>query len=307
MADNKLAQITAFKGMLNAESVQAQFKNALGKHSDTFTASMVELYSSDPALAKCAPQLVIKECLKAATLQLPINKALGFSYVVVYNNNVKDEKTGQWVSTPTPTFITGYKGLIQLAMRTGQYRTINADVVFEGEMRKGNKLTGEIFLDGEKTSDKIVGYFAHFELLNGFSKTLFMTVEEMASYAKKYSPSVGRNVTVDELIKKANANGAERKMVGWMGNFTDMALKTCMRRLLGKYGYLSVEMQGAMAEEASAEDSAMDNRDKLQQGAATQVVNFDEAEVVDEQTAEVVEPEQPKQAPQAQQQARPAF
>ena len=72
-------------------------------------------------------------------------------------------------------------------MRTGQYRTINADVVYDGELRKVNKLTGEIAFDGERKSDKVIGYFCYFELMNGFSKTLYMTVEQMANHAKRYS------------------------------------------------------------------------------------------------------------------------
>lgn len=87
------------------------------------------------------------------------------------------------------------QGYIQLAMRTGQYRTINADFVYEGEMRKVSKLTGEIALDGEKKSDKIIGYFCYFELLNGFNKTLFVSVEDMAAYALRYSPSFKGNKT----------------------------------------------------------------------------------------------------------------
>lgn len=269
--------------MLKADSVQAQFKNALGKHSDAFVASIVDLFNSDNNLSNCTPQSIVKECLKAATLQLPINKALGFAYILPF---------GQ-----TPTFVIGYKGLIQLAMRTGQYKNINADVVYEGELKKGNKLTGEISLDGEKTSDKIVGYFAHFELLNGFSKTLYMSVEEMARYAKKYSPSVGKSITVDFLIGLANKGTSESRATGWVGNFNDMALKTCTRRLLGKYGFLSVEMINAISTEMDAEDSAMQNREDIQEGAASKDLPIEEAEVVVEQPS--------KQEQKAQ--AAPAF
>ena len=233
--------VDLLKATINAPSVQEQFKNALGEHKDTFVASLIDLYTGDRSLQTCKPSVVIAEALRAATLRLPLNKALGFAYIVVYNNSVK-QADGSWVKVPTPTFIPGYKGYIQLAMRTGQYRTINADVVYEGEVRKVNKLTGEIAFDGEKTSDKIIGYFCYFELLNGFSKTLYVTVEDMAAYAKRYSPSVKKETTVAQLIAKAN-DGIIGKKVGWEGNFNDMALKTVIRRLLSKYGYLSVEMQ----------------------------------------------------------------
>ena len=241
-------QVTALRTMLEAESVQKQFHNALKENKDAFIASVIDLYSGDAALQRCEPKAVLQEALKAAVLKLPINKALGFSYIVVYNNSKRDIN-GQWVKVATPTFLVGYRGLIQMAMRTGQYKTINADAVYKGELRGADKLTGRIDLSGERESDEVVGYFAHFELLNGFTKTLYMSVREMAAYAKKFSPSVKRETTIDQLLNKANAPEAG-KAVGWEGDFTAMALKTVIRRLLGKYGYLSVEMQGAMENEA---------------------------------------------------------
>lgn len=285
--------VDMLKAVINAPSVQDQFKNALGDHKDAFVASLIDLYTGDKSLQTCKPQAIIMEALRAATLRLPINKALGFAYIVVYNNSVK-LPDGTWTKVPTPTFIPGYKGYIQLAMRTGQYRTINADLVYEGELRKVNKLTGEIAFDGEKTSDKVIGYFCYFELLNGFSKTLYMSVEDMAKYAKRYSPSVGKSTTVDMLIAKAN-DGIVAKKVGWEGNFNDMALKTTLRRLLSKYGYLSVEMQSAMANDA--EESEMGSRNSiLAEGANAQVLDISTTEyeevdgtTVDRETGEVIQ------------------
>ena len=253
-------QVTALRTMLEAESVQKQFHNALKENKDAFIASVIDLYSGDAALQRCEPKAVLQEALKAAVLKLPINKALGFSYIVVYNS--KRDINGQWVKVPTPTFLVGYRGLIQMAMRTGQYKTINADAVYKGELRGADKLTGRIDLSGERESDEVVGYFAHFELLNGFTKTLYMSVREMAAYAKKFSPSVKRETTIDQLLNKANAPEAG-KAVGWEGDFTAMALKTVIRRLLGKYGYLSVEMQGAMENEAKVETAATDAREVM--------------------------------------------
>lgn len=292
--------VDLLKATINAPSIQEQFKNALGEHKDTFVASLIDLYTGDKSLQTCKPSAIIIEALRAATLRLPLNKALGFAYIVVYNNSVKvtNEQTGreEWIKVPTPTFIPGYKGYIQLAMRTGQYRTINADVVYEGEVRKVNKLTGEIAFDGEKTSDKIIGYFCYFELLNGFSKTLYVTVEDMAAYAKRHSPSVKKETTVTQLIAKAN-DGIIGKKVGWEGNFNDMALKTVIRRLLSKYGYLSVEMQNAMAHDV--EDEAMSNRNDTLDNAAAQTVDLSatEYEEVDTETGEVKETGSEQAAP----------
>lgn len=278
--------IDLFKSVINAPSVQTQFNNALGEHKDAFVASLIDLFTGDKSLQTCKPQMVIAEALRAATLRLPLNKALGFAYIVVYNNSVKNPD-GSWTKVPTPTFIPGYKGYIQLAMRTGEYRTINADYVYEGELRKVNKLTGEIAFDGEKKSDKIVGYFCYFELLNGFSKTLYVSVEDMAAYAKRYSPSINKNTTIEQLIAKAN-DGIVSKKVGWEGNFNDMALKTTIRKLLSKYGYLSVEMQNAISKDVDEQD-AVSRNDIIEEQANKQTITIDESsyEEVDTETGEI--------------------
>lgn len=284
--------VDILKSMLKADSVQEQFTNALGKHRDAFIASVIDLYTSDKQLQTCKPQDIIAQALKAASMQLPINKALGFAYIVVYNNSVKvqdEHGRDKWIKVPTPTFIPGYKGYIQLAMRTGQYRYINADFVYEGELRTVNRLTGEVALDGERKSDKIVGYFGYIELLNGFSKTLYMSVEEMAKYAKRYAPSLGKGTTVEALIKLANTEQSG-KQVGWLGNFNDMALKTVTRRLLSKYGYLSVEMQGAVADDIAVNEQ---RNDLLAENANSVDFNANEVEfeeIVDKETGEVIQP-----------------
>lgn len=283
--------IDLMKSVINAPSVQEQFKNALGEHKDSFIASLIDLFTGDSSLQTCKPASIIAEALRAATLRLPLNKALGFAYIIVYRNTVKErDAEGRVIErkVPTPTFIPGYKGYIQLAMRTGQYRTINADFVYEGEMRKVSKLTGEIALDGEKVSDKIIGYFCYFELLNGFSKTLFVSVEDMAQYALRYSPSFkgSKKPSADTLIKSAQANNTSYK-VGWDGNFNDMALKTVIRRLLSKYGYLSVEMQNALSKDV--EDAMMSRNDLIIENANTQAIELETAqyEEVDAETGEI--------------------
>ena len=255
--------IDVLKSVMNAPSIQEQFKNALNENSGAFVASVIDLYNSDNSLQRCDPKAVVMEALKAAVLKLPINKALGFAYIVCFNNNVK-QANGSWMKVPTPTFMPGYKGYIQLAMRTGSYRTINADIVYEGEVNKVNKLSGEINFDGEKISDKVIGYFCYFELLNGFKKTFYSTVEEMAKHAKRFSPGLkgDAKVTVESLIKLSNTS-LESSAVGWTGNFSDMALKTTIRHLLSKYGYLSIEMQSMISNDESqtTRDKEIDDTD----------------------------------------------
>lgn len=253
-----------FTKSINSSYVQNQLKQVLGKNAGTFATSLVEVFTNDTQLQKCDQKKVIQEAIKAATLKLPLNKQLGYAYILVFNNWDKTSRK----SVPTPQIVLGYRGYIQLAMRTGQYKNINADVVYEGEMIGRDKLSGAIDLSGDKVSENVVGYFAHFETVNGFSKTLFMSLGEMAGYALKFSPSFKRNAeknplpTVDALCDMANdqaINGPQQGKVGWEGDFNSMAIKTVLRRLLSKYGYLSIEMMSALAED---ESSAVEQRNE---------------------------------------------
>lgn len=252
-AEKQLTSIQKFKSVMQAPSVAEQFQNALGENKEAFVASLIDLFNTDSKLQKCDPNKVVMEALKAAVLKLPINKALGFAYILPFNKNT-EMPNGNWVKVPTPTFIIGYKAYIQMAMRTGQYRTINADIVYEGEVQKVNKLTGEINFDGERSSNKVIGYFAYFELLNGFSKTLYVTIENIAKHAKKYSPSLKyeRSITPESLMRLA---GQDPTGLGWTGDFDSMALKTVLRNLLSKYGFLSIEMQTAITKDTEIIDN----------------------------------------------------
>lgn len=225
--------IDRLKTALNTDSVQTQFNNALKENSPLFIASLIDLCTGDAMLQNCEPKLLIAEALKAATLKLPINKSLGFAYIVAYKNN----------GTPIPTFILGYKGYIQLAMRTGFYRYINTDEVYEGEFVKRDKLTGEVDLTGDKISDKIVGYFAYMELLNGFKKTVYWTKEEVFAHAKKFS------------------KGLDNKKMPWQTEFDEMAKKTVLRNLISKFGYLSVDMIASFETDNEVENKVAEEID----------------------------------------------
>ena len=151
--------IVTFNNKVNGSYVQNQLKSVLGANSGTFATSLVEIFTNDKKLQGCDVNKVVQEAIKAATLKLPLNKQLGYAYLMVFNNWDKETRK----SIPTPTLTIGYRGYIQMAMRTGQYRNINADVVYEGELRGKDKLSGSIDLSGEKTSDRIEGFFAIFE------------------------------------------------------------------------------------------------------------------------------------------------
>ena len=278
--------IDQLKSMLNADTVRAQFENALKENTNQFLASLIEVYSGDAKLQLCDTADIVRTALKAATLGLTINKELGFAYIAAYNCSVKNAD-GTWGKKMMPTFLVGYKGYTQLALRTGQYHIINSDVVYEGEIKSRNKLTGLIEFNDTRTSDRVVGYFAYIKLVSGFEGMVYMTVDEMARYARRYG-NVDPKTTVQQLIDKAN-NDTGSKAVGWEGNFTDMALKTVLRRLLSKRGYLSTEMQTAI----SAED----------------VQNSPEArdETIAAEEVEAIEVEAPQQivAPAAQPEPQP--
>ena len=231
----KALAVKNFKAVLDNSYYQEQLKNVMKENAGTFAASLLELVTSDEKLLACDGRLLMAEAMKAASLHLPLNKQLGYAYIVPYGN--------------TPTMIIGYKGLYQLAIRSGLYKNINADVVYEGEYQGYDKISGELHLDGVKSSNKIVGYFAFLELTNGFRKMMYMSLDDMCSYAKKYSATLRNckmtNQQLEEMAQK-QAESGPGNTVGWYGNFNDMATKTVLRRLLSKYGYLSIEMQTAM-------------------------------------------------------------
>lgn len=267
--------IDKLKSILSADSVQEQFKNALGANSSSFVASVIDLYNTDKSLQTCDPNQVVMEALKAAVLKLPLNKSLGFAYVLSFKNK----------GVPTPTFIIGYKGLIQLALRTGEYRHINADIVYEGEIKGKDKLTGAIDFTGERISDKVIGYFAHIELLNGFQKTLYSEVNEIAKHAKKHAPSIkySKDITVKSLAALA---GKDPTGIGWTGDFDSMALKTVLRELLSKWGYLSIEMQSAIAKDI--ETDIQSERDQAIEDTEATIISMDDPEGPNEESKESV-------------------
>lgn len=252
--------IVTFKNKVNGNYVQDQLKQVLKENAGTFATSLMEVYTNDKQLQTCDPNKVIREAIKAASLKLPLNKQLGYAYLLTFNNWDKATRT----KVPTPTLVIGYKGYIQLAMRTGMYRSINSGFLTEGQYAGCNLLTGDIkFNESAPESNRIEGFFAYFELTNGFRKMLYMPIRKMAKFALEKSPSFRYKPTadnpmptVDDLIDMANhqLETGETGQVGWKGDFISMGEKTVLRHLLSKYGYLSIEMQNALSEEAKSED-----------------------------------------------------
>ncbi len=251
----------SLSGLLERVDVKKRFGEMLGNRAAGFMSSIIACTNNNKQLKEADPMTVVSAAAMAATLDLPINPALGFAHIVPYKNG-KD-------GTTKANFQMGWKGFVQLAQRSRQYQTINADVVYEGELKTHNKLTGEMEydVDGRK-SDKVVGYFAYFRLINGFEKALFMKTEDVEKHGKRYSKSFAYPGSV------------------WKTNFDAMALKTVVKMLISKWGPMSVDMQRAI----TADQGTVIN-DGGKDGIPE--VAFDDAVVV-EQLAEPVKVETSK-------------
>ncbi len=237
------------KDLLNEPNIRRRFEDVLGKKAPGFISSIISAVSTNSKLREANPMSVVQAAAIAASLDLPINPSLGFAHIVPYSGQAQ--------------FQMGWRGFVQLGMRTGQYKTINVAAVKEGELVSHNKFTGEmIFDESKKISDKVVGHVAYFRLLNGFEKFFYMTVEEAEAHGKKYSKTYGL------------ATGK------WKTDFEAMSMKTVLKMLLSKYGILSIDMQAAIQAdqavvtstgdfayddnpEKESEDSAAALKDKL--------------------------------------------
>lgn len=231
----KALAVKNFQAVMNNSYYQTLLQSSLKENKGAFCTSLMEIFSSDEKLLQCKPNDLMAEALKAASLRLPLNKQLGQAYLLPFKNK----------GVMTPTLVIGTKGYLQLAMRTGKYETINADVVYEGEFNHYDKVTGKLDLSGTQISNTPIGYFAYFKKKDGLTKLLYMTLDEVCRYAKQYSPTVKFSEKVDaeklkEMALKQAANGSGEG-VGWYSNFESMAIKTVLRRLLSKWGELSVE------------------------------------------------------------------
>ena len=216
---------------LNSNKMQELLDTTLKEKKGAFMASIIDLYGNNKTLSKCDAGDVVKEALKAVSLDLTINRQMGFVWIIPY----KDNKTGKYV----PTFQLGYKGYIQLCMRSGVYRTINAGIVYEGETVDCDKLSGLATITGVPTGDTPVGYFAYFQTLNGFEKCMYWTREDVIKHAEKYSKAYQQNSDI------------------WHKNFDEMATKTVLRNLLSHYGLMSVALVNQLSvEEVQEYDDA---------------------------------------------------
>ncbi len=211
---NQLSTYT-HKQFFNAPTVQKAFDDVWKGAGTQFAVSILSVLQGSQSLKSASNESIYAAAMKAAVLNLPIEPSLGRAYLVPYKGQAQ--------------FQLGYKGLIELAQRSGQYKNINAGIVYKSQLISYNPLFEELILDFSKPQDEIVGYFAAFKLFNGFEKVSFWTVEKVTAHGKKFS--------------KSFASGP------WKTDFDAMAQKTILKDILSKYGPLSVEMQKAIDED----------------------------------------------------------
>jgi len=215
------------KSVINDERTKNKFKEMLGNKAAGFLTSLMNTTNGNAQLQQADPNSILKAGAIAATLDLPIDPNLGFAYIVPYKNKYKDE-TGSWREKNEAQFQMGYKGFVQLAIRTGQYKRINVTELYEGQFESYDPITDELKYNlDNRLSDEITHYVAYFQTINGFEKYNVMSKEEIENHAKKFS-------------KTYSYKGSS-----WQTNFNTMAKKTVLKLLLSKFGILSIEMQTA--------------------------------------------------------------
>ena len=231
-----MSNLKEFNLVIRNQNTQAYLQDVLGEKKDAFVSNLTALVSNDTKLQECKPVTLMYAALTATALDLPLDKNLGFAYVIPYKNNRERTTEAQ--------FQLGAKGIKQLAIRSGQFIGMNVTDVREGEIAGRNRMTGEMTFnwiedDNEREKAKVVGYLAWFKLVNGFEKTKYMTVEEIKAHATRYSQTY------------SSKNDYVRKNSKWATDFDKMAEKTVMKLLLSKDAPLSVEMQTAFRADQS--------------------------------------------------------
>lgn len=266
MEENKIqvakTQPQTLQSLMGSGAVIKKLNSVLGneKKASAFISSVISVANGNNMLRNANPMTVLGSAMVAATLDLPVVPTLGMAYIVPYKGQAQ--------------FQLGYKGLIELAERSGQFRNIIDEVVYEGQLVKKNKFTGEYEFDEDaKKSDKIIGYMARMDLVNGFSKTIFWTKEEVEAHANKFSQAFRSGYTSP-----------------WKSDFDAMARKTVLKALFSKYAPKSIAIQQAIKF-----DQAIVRADSGFEGEDINVDAF-EAEYIDNEpqiqgaTAEEVDP-----------------
>lgn len=219
-----MGDIKQLSTFLQGPAIKTKFKDILGQRSNAFLSTVLTAINQGQNLAKCTPESVYQCALMAASLDLSVNPNLGQAYLIAYANNKSGITECQ--------FQIGYKGLIQLAQRSGQFKQIEASPIYEGELTDMNPLTGYRFdfsKRGTKDQSKnVVGYAGYFSLLNGFEKVVYMSNQELKDHGLKFSKSFQKGYGL------------------WKDDFHSMAFKTVIKLMLSKFAPLSTQMEKAI-------------------------------------------------------------
>lgn len=249
------AGVALLDAMFKQDSVQARFQRMLGKKSAGFISSVLTVVSQNKLLQNVDMRTVLSAASIAASLDLPILPSLGRAWIVPYKGVAQ--------------FQIGYLGYVELAQRSGLYKSINVNTVYEGEVVKWNKFTEELTY-GEQESDTAIGYCASFELLNGFRKVVYWTKDAVIKHAKRFS-------------KSYNSSSSP-----WQSDFDAMAMKTVLAYTLRHWGPMSIEMQKAMAEDVDAHEKPLDlSKDNSVETIETE--DASETRVIDTESGEILQ------------------
>lgn len=243
-SNQMVQQKMPFSVAVNTPSMQKLIANALHDPARCarFTASIVIAVSVNQALQNCDRNTVISGALLGESLNLSPSPQLGQYYLVPFNNKKKGIQDAQ--------FVLGYKGYVQLALRSGQYKSINVEIVKQGEYKGRDPMTGDPrfqFLEDDDEWERlpVIGYMASFEYLNGFRKVLYWSKEKMMNHADRYSAAFSRKA-YENLIAGNIPQGEMWKYSSfWYKDFDSMAKKTMLRQLISKWGIMSTDMQSA--------------------------------------------------------------
>ena len=257
--------------ILDGEGMRKRFNDLLGKRAPQFISSVVSMVNADKTMQMAfyeSPMTVIQAALKAATFDLPIDQNLGYAYIVPFKNYKKD--TGK--SVHEATFILGWKGMHQLALRTGAYKTINVIDVREGELESYNRLTEEVKInfiedEEERESKPVIGYLGYYRLVNGAEKTIYMSIKQIEAHEQKF--------------RKGQNMGK-----GWREDFDAMARKTVYRKLIGKCGVMSIDYRTVGEGQQIADALAADAE---QEKALDNAIDITPPESIDAETGEIKE------------------
>ena len=266
MSSNNLPQL---KSALNAPSVRQKFEEMLGKRASQFMTSITSVVTNNALLQKADVNSIIMGSAVAASMDLPLNANLGYAALVPFNS-----KDGCFAQLQIMS-----KGWTELFMRSGQCQAIICETVYDGQLVKKNKFTGEyVFDEDAKKSDTIIGFMAYFRLTNGFEKYEYMTIEEIKTHAQKFSQTYRRGAGI------------------WKEHFEEMAKKTVLKRLITKWAPKSIEMQRmAMFDQSIVhgdvnkfDEATPEYADNDKSQPRGEVTDFEEVqEIVDESTGEI--------------------